>query len=141
MLAALLSFVVSVGYYWFFTVKNGATPAKKFFGLRVIGSDGKEKVDPVKGFLREIVGKFISGIVLGLGFLWILWDKERQGWHDKIASTRVIQVTPLGGGKKALAYIICFVLPVIVIVGIILTLVAYIMILGTKPSGLYPYDM
>jgi uncharacterized RDD family membrane protein YckC len=36
--------------------------------------------------------------VMFLGFLWILWDSERQGWHDKIAGTVVVKLprgTPL----------------------------------------------
>ena len=40
--------------------------------------------------LRETVGKLVSALILLLGFLWILWDKDRQGWHDKIAGTLVV---------------------------------------------------
>ena len=28
---------------------------------------------------------FFSIIVVGLGFIWIAFDREKQGWHDKIA--------------------------------------------------------
>jgi uncharacterized RDD family membrane protein YckC len=42
-----------------------------------------------RGFLRQIV-KNISGVVLLLGYLWMLWDKEKQCWHDKIAGTVVV---------------------------------------------------
>ena len=41
---------------------------------------------------REVIGKFIiSSIVFGLGFLWIVLDKENQGWYDKLMSTYVVQ--------------------------------------------------
>jgi uncharacterized RDD family membrane protein YckC len=30
--------------------------------------------------------------VLGLGFLWILKDPDRQAWHDRIAGTYVVKV-------------------------------------------------
>lgn len=119
-ISTLISLVVNFGYFWFFTVKYGATLGKRFFGLRVVTVDGSESIDPVKGFLREVVGRFISGIVLSLGYLWILWDKERQGWHDKIAGTYVLQVVPLTGGKKVLAYIIAFILPVLGVIAIAL---------------------
>jgi uncharacterized RDD family membrane protein YckC len=33
----------------------------------------------------------ISGIVLLLGYAWVLIDKKRQGWHDKIAGTYVVR--------------------------------------------------
>jgi uncharacterized RDD family membrane protein YckC len=39
--------------------------------------------------LRRFIGYFISGILF-LGFLWVLLDSRRQGWHDKIAGTFVI---------------------------------------------------
>jgi uncharacterized RDD family membrane protein YckC len=38
-----------------------------------------------------LIGYAISGFFLGLGFLWTAWDSESQGWHDKIASTYVVQ--------------------------------------------------
>ena len=42
--------------------------------------------------LLRYVGYIVSGIAIGLGFLWIIWDDKKQGWHDKIASTKVIRV-------------------------------------------------
>ena len=33
--------------------------------------------------------KFISYLPLGLGFFWILFNKERRGWHDLVAKTHV----------------------------------------------------
>jgi uncharacterized RDD family membrane protein YckC len=35
---------------------------------------------------------FLSLIVVGLGFLWVAFDDEKQSWHDKIAGTVVVQV-------------------------------------------------
>ena len=37
---------------------------------------------------------FLSLIVGGLGFLWIVFDVDRQAWHDKIAGTAVVRVPP-----------------------------------------------
>ena len=42
--------------------------------------------------LREIPGKIVSAIAICLGFLWIIWDGQKQGWHDKIAETYVLRV-------------------------------------------------
>ncbi len=68
---------------------QGLTPSKLMLGDRVVDTRGVRA-----GFwrmaLRETIGKFISGIVFGLGFLWLLWDKDQQGWHDKIAGTLVV---------------------------------------------------
>ncbi len=44
-------------------------------------------------FVREVFAKILSGFVLGLGYLVILWDPTRRGWHDKMCNTVVIDTT------------------------------------------------
>jgi uncharacterized RDD family membrane protein YckC len=34
--------------------------------------------------------KFLDILFIFSGFLWVIWDKRKQGWHDKIAGTVVI---------------------------------------------------
>ena len=59
-------------------------------GMRVIKEDGSSA-----GFgtmlIREWIGKLISAMIFSLGFIWILIDKDKQGWHDKLMSTYVVQ--------------------------------------------------
>ena len=80
---------------------EGMTPGKYLLGLRVIKEDGS-----VAGFLtmliREWVGKWISSFVLWLGFLWILLDKENQGWHDKLMNTYVVSPDSRHGASEHL---------------------------------------
>ena len=40
-------------------------------------------------FVRSLM-KLISGAVLLIGYLWMLWDPEKQTWHDKVAGTYVV---------------------------------------------------
>ncbi len=77
-------------YFVLLTGLQGQTLGKMAAGIRVVGRDGKA---PGLGYaaLREIVGKFISGLVFLLGFLWIGLDGKKQGWHDKIAGTHVVR--------------------------------------------------
>lgn len=77
-------------YHGLFLGKFRTTPGKKFFGLAVIPSHDSERFGYSEAFLRTF-GYFISELALGIGFLWIAFDKHKQGWHDKIARTRVIQ--------------------------------------------------
>jgi uncharacterized RDD family membrane protein YckC len=35
---------------------------------------------------------FLSLAPVGLGFFWMLFDPNRQTWHDKIAGTIVVRV-------------------------------------------------
>lgn len=41
--------------------------------------------------VKRFLGYIVSTIPLSLGFIWILKDKDRQGWHDKIAKTLVLK--------------------------------------------------
>ncbi len=41
--------------------------------------------------VMRLIGYFVSSIVIWLGFLWILFDANKQGWHDKIAGTYVVK--------------------------------------------------
>lgn len=68
---------------------NGQTLGKKVMKIKVVTESGK-----AVGYKEAVVrflGYILSGAVLGLGFLWIIWDKKKQGWHDKIAGTLVVK--------------------------------------------------
>jgi len=60
------------------------------FGLQVVRADGRP-VDWSTAIVRAL-GCFLSLVVVGLGFIWIAFDDQRQGWHDKIAGTVVVRV-------------------------------------------------
>ena len=85
------SFFLPCLYYWLFTGLKGQTPGKMAVGIKVVNARGE---NPGLGIaaLREILGRFISGAVFCLGYLWIAIDKEKRGWHDSIASTHVVKV-------------------------------------------------
>jgi predicted Zn finger-like uncharacterized protein len=87
----LCSVVISVTYYVFFTGYNGQTPGKMALRLQVIRCDGTP-VGYGKAFLREIPCKFISGILLGIGYLMVAFDQQKQGLHDRMAGTYVIKL-------------------------------------------------
>lgn len=67
----------------------GATLGKMALRLKVVG-DGKE-LDWISIILRETIGKFISGLIIGIGYLMVAWDPRKQGLHDKIANTLVVR--------------------------------------------------
>ena len=52
--------------------------------MKVINKDTRVTAGFGTMFLREIIGKAISSMVLSLGFIWILLDDKNQGWHDKL---------------------------------------------------------
>ena len=88
----LLIFIVfpMMFYSLFFEIfMNGQTPGKRLAGLRVIRLDGK----PLGWWIAfERFGGYAASFSVGLlGFAQILWDRNRQGLHDKACETVVIR--------------------------------------------------
>ena len=85
--------LLSFGYYVFLIGYKGQTIGKMALGIKVVNLNNTQThPDYVHAFLREIVGKLISAAVLLLGYIWVIFDKNKQAWHDKIAGTVVIKL-------------------------------------------------
>lgn len=102
----VLAFFAPILYFWLLTWRTGQTFGKRLLGIRVVDQYGRV---PRLGrsFLREVIGKFALGIptlavpLWHVGFLWIGWDRQKQGWHDKIAGTYVVEVRPVEQAAEA----------------------------------------
>lgn len=85
-----LGFIISIMSvkmaFWY----EGTTLGKNFLNLSIIDINTGNKLGFKKMFFRQTVGTLISMVVLNLGFIWILIDRNRQGWHDKIFNDFVI---------------------------------------------------
>src|SRR5262249_36910952 len=69
----------------------GLTPGKWMLGIRVIKADTQIPAGFWRMFLRETIGRIVSGVLCYLGYIWAAVDANRQGWHDKIAKTMVVR--------------------------------------------------
>jgi uncharacterized RDD family membrane protein YckC len=88
MIAAwVVMILLDIAYFTYFHGATGRTPGKMLFNLQVVYTDGTP-ISFGTAFLR-VVGYFVSNIFY-LGFIWVAFDKRKQGWHDKIAGTVVI---------------------------------------------------
>jgi uncharacterized RDD family membrane protein YckC len=75
---------------------RGTTIGGIVCGLRVVRLDGRPIDWPTA--VTRALGSFLSFFIVGLGFIWVVFDPERQSWHDKIAGTVVVHAprgTPL----------------------------------------------
>jgi uncharacterized RDD family membrane protein YckC len=88
-----LYFVISVAYDLSFWMLAGQTPGKRLMGVRVVRSDGQRL--HLGNAIRRELAYVLSGLLF-LGYLWILFDNRRQGWHDKLAGTIVVYSWPEG---------------------------------------------
>ena len=88
---AAFGVVLGYAYRVFFIGYCGQTPGKMAVRVKVIRTDGTE-VGYVRALLREVVGKFLSKLILGIGYLMVAFDSRKQGLHDKIADTYVVKL-------------------------------------------------
>jgi uncharacterized RDD family membrane protein YckC len=88
-LIALSGIVISVLYYVRSWARSGQTVGKMWIKAKVVGADG-QPVSIGRALLRYL-GYIVSAVLLSLGFLWIAFDRKRQGLHDKIAGTYVVK--------------------------------------------------
>jgi uncharacterized RDD family membrane protein YckC len=86
---------VAVILFWKF---RGATPGKMLISARVVDA---RTLGPLSN--AQAIGRyfayFVSMLPLMLGFLWVAVDKRKQGWHDKLAGTLVIEDEDEDGGS------------------------------------------
>ena len=84
------SFVLLLVYRVALWSWKGTTVGGIICRLRVVRMDGKPLA--FTDSLVRGLASILSAAAAGLGWLWILWDPERQAWHDKIAGTLVVRV-------------------------------------------------
>ena len=83
-------FIINIAYYTYFHGNTGQTPGKMICKLKVVRVNG-EPLGYGKAFLRWI-GYIVSWVVFALGFLWVIFDRQKQAWHDKIAGSYVLKL-------------------------------------------------
>lgn len=88
LLFVIISMTTYILYHVMFNMR-GATPGKLATGLKITTEENNENLTFGKALGRFFALEFISGIAMGLGFLWAGWDPKNQTWHDKLARTLV----------------------------------------------------
>jgi uncharacterized RDD family membrane protein YckC len=88
-----IGILISLGYFTYFHGRTGQSPGDAVLGIRVV--DARDRLGQPIGFgraaLRWLVS-YVSGIVLLLGYLWMLWDGRKQTWHDKAAGSLPVRL-------------------------------------------------
>ena len=81
---------LTTAYFVVFHGMEGKTIGKWLLGLRVVGPD-QASLTYRQALLRWLATVGFGIVSLGLSFLWILWQREKRGWHDFLARTWVIR--------------------------------------------------
>ena len=84
-----LGTLITIGYFVYFHGTTGQTPGNAALSIRVVGKDDGATIGYGRAFVRWLVS-LVSGFVILIGYLWMLWDSEKQTWHDKAANAVVV---------------------------------------------------
>jgi uncharacterized RDD family membrane protein YckC len=83
-----------LGYVYYAAMeggRSGQTVGKKALGIRVIDANTGRPIGFGRALVRNLA-RILSGLPLSLGYFWMLWDREKQTWHDKLASCHVVPI-------------------------------------------------
>jgi uncharacterized RDD family membrane protein YckC len=85
-----LGLLVSAGYFTFLEGGPlGAGVGKRALGLRVVDQRTGGPIGYPRAFVRWLI-QIISAMFCFLGYFWMLWDPDKQCWHDKLAGDVVV---------------------------------------------------
>lgn len=92
----LLSYIAPAIAVIVFWIYKSATPGKMVVSARIV--DATTGLPPSVGqSIGRYFAYYLSTLPLLLGFVWVAFDKRKQGWHDKLAGTVVVRTkAPLG---------------------------------------------
>jgi uncharacterized RDD family membrane protein YckC len=86
----VISLVISAGYsLYFLGSTSGQTIGMRAAGIRLVDAKNYGRIDYTRCLTRYLVA-IASGLVCLLGYFWMLWDPQKQTWHDKVAGTIVV---------------------------------------------------
>lgn len=94
-----LQTILSLAYFTYFHATGaGQSIGNKVCGIRVLDADNGGPIPYSRSFIRALMS-IVSAIPLGLGYFWMLWDKRKQTWHDKVGNTLVVKASAYPPGE------------------------------------------
>ena len=91
-LVAIVSVLGALTAFFYIPLGNsyGGTLGKRMLGLQVVSASDGSNIGPLRGLARYLV-YVIGAIPLCFGWLWSIWDSQKQTWHDKAAGSIVVR--------------------------------------------------
>jgi uncharacterized RDD family membrane protein YckC len=90
-LVFVLSIVIVLVYAARTEGRTGQTWGKRIARVRTVDAETGQPIGAGRAIGRVLAKQFVSGQIMSLGFLWMLWDDDKQTWHDKIVRSIVVR--------------------------------------------------
>lgn len=85
----IVLYLLKIAYFILLTYYTGSTLGKKLFHIQVISAENR-KPTFFEIVFRESVGKFLSAVIIYIGYIMIGADKQKRGLHDMLSDTCVV---------------------------------------------------
>ncbi len=85
-----LTWLLTIFLYRWWGNACGRSVGRRIMGIRVVRLSDGEAPGWGTGLARTLAS-LLSSLPYGFGFLWALWDADKQTWHDKLADTVVVE--------------------------------------------------
>lgn len=85
-----LLLAVFAGFFVLFWTRKGQTLGMAAWRLTVVRNDGRALA--LRDALLRVVVAPLAWLPCGLGVLWILIDRDRLAWHDRLSGTRIVRL-------------------------------------------------
>jgi uncharacterized RDD family membrane protein YckC len=79
---------VAFAFFGWFWVHGGQTLGMRAWRLRVVDNEGRAVTWAQAA--RRFAAAILSLLCAGIGLLWVMHDRERRAWHDRLSGTRVV---------------------------------------------------
>ncbi len=90
-----LLLAVLVAYFGFCWTRGGQTLGMLAWRIRVVRANGARL--RWRDAALRLAAALLSWLAAGLGYLWLLVDRDKLTWHDRLSGTRVVNTTRLRG--------------------------------------------
>jgi uncharacterized RDD family membrane protein YckC len=98
-IGAAVALVWGVAYFVFFWSATGQTPGNRVMHIDVQDADSGEPISARRALVR-FGALILAAIILCLGLLLILIDRQRRGLHDRLVGTVVVYSVDEGPALK-----------------------------------------
>jgi uncharacterized RDD family membrane protein YckC len=86
----LYLFSICFLFYGGFWVRGGQTLGMRSWRIKLVRQDGGPITWTMA--LKRFASALLSLLCLGLGFLWVLYDRDKLAWHDRLSGTRLVRL-------------------------------------------------
>jgi len=86
----LIAIAVSIGYWVYFWGTTGSTFGMRVLRLRVVDANTGGPIGIPRALVRWLM-TIVNSWACYIGWIWVAFDPRKQGWHDKVANSVVLQ--------------------------------------------------